>query len=201
MSMITPLFTTLLQTLNYDPPKDLIDYIDQYYEQYKYRGLQRSSRIGWQSKPHKIPQLQPVQQYLSDNVYTGELVHGNAWININSTGAYNVSHIHANCDFTCVYYLSDECSKLVLEHPHLYEQHNSVKAITDTELKEKYNIKVNHQLSPKKGDLLMFPSYVPHRVETNTSNKVRISMSWGAMSNQELQRCSWYTDMDDPRQS
>ena len=68
--MIVPLFTTLLQTLNYDPPKDLIDYINQYYDQHKYRGKQRSSRVGWQSKLHKIQQLQPVQDYLQNNIHT-----------------------------------------------------------------------------------------------------------------------------------
>jgi len=178
MSTIVPLYTTLLQKVNYDPPKDLIDYIDQYYEQYKYRGVQRSSRLGWQSKLHKIPQLQPVQDYLSDNLHTSPLVWSNAWININHTGAYNISHIHANCDYTCVYYLTDECSNLILEHPHLYEQYNAVKSVND-ELKEQYNIKLVYKQQPSKGDLLIFPSYVPHRVEPNTSNNIRISMSWG----------------------
>ncbi|AIX26783.1 2OG-Fe(II) oxygenase [Synechococcus phage ACG-2014i] len=179
MFMIVPLFTTLLQTLNYDPPKDLIDYINQYYDQHKYRGKQRSSRVGWQSKLHKIQQLQPVQDYLQDNIHTCQLVWSNAWININHTGAYNISHVHPNCDFTCVYYLTDECSNLVLEHPHLYEQYNAIKAITDQQLKQQYNIKLVHKLQPSKGDLLIFPAYLPHRVEPNTSNNTRISLSWG----------------------
>jgi len=179
MSMITPLFTTLLQELNYPPPKDLIDYVHQYYEQYKYRGVQRSVRVGWQSKLHKITQLQPVQDYLSDNLHTCPLIWSNAWMNINHTGAYNISHVHAATDFTCVYYLTDECSTLVLEHPHLYEQHNAIKAITDEQLIQQHNIKMVHKLQPSKGDLLIFPSYVPHRVEPNMSSNDRISMSWG----------------------
>ena len=179
MSTIIPLFPTLLQKLKYDPPKDLIDYIDQYYEQYKYRGKQRSSRVGWQSKLHKIQQLQPVQNYLDLNLHTSPLVWSNAWININNTGAYNISHIHANCDYTCIYYLTDQCSDLVLEHPHLYEQHNAIQAITDEQLIEQHNIKMVHKLQPSKGDLLIFPAYVPHRVEPNISTNLRISISWG----------------------
>ena len=193
MSTIIPLFTTLLQKLHYDPPKDLIDYVHEYYEQYKYRGVQRTVRLGWQSKPHKIPQLQPIQEYLSDNVYTIPLMYGNAWININHTGAHNVSHIHPLTDYTCVYYLTDG-SNLILEHPHPYEQYATTLSMKD-ELKEQYNIKGKHKLKPSKGDLLIFPSYVPHSVEVNTTKQDRISLSWGAVSKDVIKTASWYQDI------
>ncbi len=194
MSKIIPLFTTLLQKLQYDPPKDLIDYVHEYYEQYKYRGVQRSVRLGWQSKPHKIPQLQPVQDYLSDNVYASTLIYGNPWINVNHTGAHNVSHVHPLTDYTCVYYLTDACSSITLENPDTFRQYSTILSLNN-EIKKQHNIKPKHRLKPSKGDLLIFPSYVPHSVEINTTKQDRISLSWGAVSKDVLDTASWYQDL------
>ena len=178
MSTITPLFPTLLRTLKYDPPKDLIDYIDQYHQQYKYRGKERSSRLGWQSKAHNIPQLQSIQQHVQDNVDIN-LTMLHAWININYQGAYNVTHIHPNSDYTFVYYPYDHNTLLVLDCPNMYTQHNHI-IYQSKHTKEQYNLSLEHKIQPSIGTILMFPSYVPHRVEVNTLPHDRISLSWGA---------------------
>ncbi|AOV59768.1 hypothetical protein N231010_069 [Synechococcus phage S-CAM4] len=178
MFMITPLFPTLLQTLNYNPPKDLIDHINQYYQQYKYRGKQRSSRLGWQSKPHNIQQLQPIYQHIHDNVDIN-LTLNDAWININYQGAYNITHIHPNTDYTFVYYPYDHNTLLVLDCPNMYTQHNHLHYQSNY-TKQQYNLSLEHKIQPSKGMLLMFPSYVPHRVEVNTLPQDRISLSWSA---------------------
>ena len=175
--MITPLFPTLLQTLSYNPPKDLIDYIDQYYQQYKHRGKQRSSRLGWQSNPHNIQQLQPIYQHIHDNIDI-DLILDDAWININHQGAYNVTHIHPNSDYTFVYYISDHNSPLTLECPNMYTHHNHL-YYQSKHTKQQYNLSLTHKIIPSEGMLLMFPSYVPHRVEINPLPHNRISLSWG----------------------
>jgi uncharacterized protein (TIGR02466 family) len=178
MSTITPLFPTLLQTLNYDPPKDLTDYINQYYQQYKYRGKERSSRLGWQSKVHNISQLQPIQQHIQDNVGI-DLTFHNAWININYQGAYNITHIHPNSDYTFVYYPHDHNTSLVLECPYMYTHYNHI-IYQSKHTKEQYNLALEHKIQPSIGTILMFPSYIPHRVEVNPLPHDRISLSWGA---------------------
>ena len=179
MSTIVPLFTTLLQKLNYDPPKDLIDYINQYYQQHKYKGRQRSSRIGWQSSPHNIHQLQPVYDYIQQHIYLScNIKLGNAWININHQGAYNVTHIHPNCDYTFVYYITDSKAPLILQSPNLYERYNHLVSI-DKQYKQQYGISTEYTIKPSKGDIIIFPSYVPHRVEPNLDSQHRISLSFG----------------------
>lgn len=175
--MITPLFPTLLQTLNYDPPKDLIDYIDQYYQQHS-QSNQRSSRLGWQSLPHYIHHLQPIYQHIHD-IIDINLTMTHAWININSQHAYNVTHIHPNTDYTFVYYLSQYNSPIVLDCPNMYTQHNHLK-YQPKYIKQQYNLSLEHKIHPTKGMLLMFPSYVPHRVEVNPLPHNRLSLSWGA---------------------
>ena len=178
MSTITPLFPTLLTELNLNPPKDLIDYINQYYQQYKYRGKQRSSRLGWQSNPHNIQQLQPIHQHIHDNVDIN-LTMTHAWININYQGAYNLTHINPNTDYTFIYYLSHHNVELVLDCPNMYTHYNHIK-YQSKHTKQQYNLSLEHKIKPTEGMLLMFPSYVPHRVEVNTLPHDRISLSWGA---------------------
>ena len=178
MSTITTLFPTLLQTLKYDPPKDLIDYINEYYQQYKYRGQERSSRLGWQSSIHPIHQLQPIHQHIHDNVDI-KLTMADAWININYQGAYNLTHIHPNTDYTFVYYPYDHNTSLVLECPNMHTHYNH-SYYQSKHTKEQYNLYLEYKIQPIKGMLLMFPSYVPHRVEVNKLPQDRMSLSWGA---------------------
>ena len=177
MSTIVPLFPTLLLKLQIDPPKDLIDFVHTYYKQKKYTPKQRSNRLGWQSSTLDIPQLQPVHQHIHDNT-TIDLALGPAWINVNHTGAYNVTHIHPNCDYTFVYYLTDNNAELVLDCPNMYAYHNH-QHIQTQQTKQQYNLGLEHRIQPTKGMLLMFPSYVPHRVEVNTNTESRMSLSWG----------------------
>lgn len=180
MSTIVPLFTTLLQKLNHNPPKDLLDYVDQYYQQNKYRGYQRSSRLAWQSKPiPHIDELQQVQQHIDDNIYcTRKLIHQPAWININHQGAYNVTHVHPDVDYTVVYYLTDDNSKIILHNPMIYGMWNHL-TFLDDQLKKEYNMQVDYPIKPNKGDILIFPAFVPHYVESNTKAHERMSISWG----------------------
>ena len=179
MSTIIPLFTTLLQKLNYPPPKDLIDYIQQYYQQNKYTARERSSRLGWQSSPHNIQQLQPIYNYIEQHIYLDcNIKLGNAWININHQGAYNVTHVHPNCDYTFVYYITDSTAPIKLQSPNVYERYNHLVSI-DKELKKQYGMSTEYTVYPNKGDILIFPSYVPHRVEPNQDSTHRISLSFG----------------------
>ena len=179
MSTIVPLFTTLLQKLNYNPPKDLIDYINQYYQQNKYTVRERSSRLGWQSSPHNIQQLQPVYDYIKQHIYLNcNIKLGNAWININHQGAYNVTHIHPNCDYTFVYYITDSMAAIKLQAPNMYERYNHLVSV-DKEYEQQYGMSTEYTVLPVKGDILIFPSYVPHRVEPNLDSQHRISISFG----------------------
>ena len=179
MSTITPLFPTLLLTLNYPPPKDLVDYCDTYYQEKKYTARERSNRLGWQSKPHIIKELGPVLGQIDRHTYTKPLIHGQAWININPTHGYNVSHIHPNSDYTFVYYLTDDNVDIHLQHPHVYEQHNHYLSLQQ-QYKEQYPSGHIVSITPNKGDILMFPSYIPHFVDSNNKSSKRVSISWNS---------------------
>ena len=178
MSTIVPLFTTLLQKLNYDPPKDLIDHINHYYQQNKYTVRERSSRLGWQSSPHNIQQLQPVYDYIKQHIYLNcNIKLGNAWINVNHQGAYNVTHIHPNCDYTFVYYITDSNAAIVLESPNMFERYNHLVSV-DKQYKQQYGTTTEYSVYPSKGDILIFPSFLKHRVNKQMTDVPRITCSF-----------------------
>ena len=102
------------------------------------------------------------------------------WFNINYKKDYNVSHNHFgnNNKFSGVYYVKapKNCGHIVLEHPaNLVElswaekvpkgQHNEYTGSIWT-----YN--------PLPGKLLIFPSWLDHRVEPNLSKSPRVSFSF-----------------------
>ena len=101
-------------------------------------------------------------------------------VNINYNKDYNVSHNHFgnNNKFSGVYYVKapKNCGHIVLEHPaNLVElswaekvpkgQHNEYTGSIWT-----YN--------PLPGKLLIFPSWLDHRVEPNLSKSPRVSFSF-----------------------
>lgn len=174
---VKTLFPTLLQTFNIQPEQHLIDYCYEVYNKEKFRVHQRSNRLGFQSDPHVIKQLQPIHDYIDEHTITSKLIHGRAWVNINPIGGYNVGHIHPNSDYTCVYYLTETTVPIVLTHPHQFEQFNHQVSIKKDAVQQ-YGMGAIEKIKPKKGDILLFPSYVPHHVESNNVSRDRISISW-----------------------
>ena len=174
---VKPLFSTLLQTFNFEPPDGLIERCYDVYKKEKYRVRQRSNRLGFQSLPQVIDELKPVHDYIDEHTVTTELIHGEAWVNINPLGGYNIQHIHPNSDYACVYYVTDSTVPIVLSHPNEFTYFNHQVSIK-RDVVQQYGICSSEKIVPKKGDILLFPAYVPHHVESNTVSEDRISISW-----------------------
>ena len=100
-----------------------------------------------------------------------------AWVNVNSIGAGNTLHSHKGVSFACVYYLqSKDTGNLVFSNPANILSHDC------------------HTLSPfvhpkavvpDDGDLIMWPSWVPHLVEPNMSDKDRINLAFNIRLNEQ----------------
>jgi uncharacterized RmlC-like cupin family protein len=75
--------------------------------------------------------------------------------------------------------LTDSTVEIVLNHPHQFEQFNHAVSV-DEQYGRQYGLSSIHKIKPKRGDILMFPSYVPHHVESNTVSRDRISISWNS---------------------
>ena len=102
-----------------------------------------------------------------------------AWININQKGHFNNSHDHPGSLFSAVYYVKGGPDKGTLEFktpvtPHTY-------TISD-EIVGGFNAFTGHAMviPPVTGDLLIFPSWLLHRVNMSRSEEDRISIAFNA---------------------
>jgi uncharacterized protein (TIGR02466 family) len=103
----------------------------------------------------------------------------NSWFNINypQGGCLGPAtpHLHPHRLLSCVYYLSAESNSgdLILLSPH-----NAIEYAIPNQTKNQvhdYNSNKWH-LNPEPGKLVIFPGWISHYVESNLSNKDRISM-------------------------
>lgn len=102
-----------------------------------------------------------------------------AWININQKGHFNYSHDHPGSLFSAVYYVKGGADKGELElktpiAPHTYTISNEMVA--------SFNAFTGHAMviPPVTGDLLIFPSWLLHRVNMSQSEEDRISIAFNA---------------------
>ena len=100
----------------------------------------------------------------------------NLWININGYKDFNLRHTHANSIISGVFYVKvpDKSGKITFYHP----------AFKLMMREWDLNLKHNHYTSsiwgvvPRKGRLLLFPSWLEHEVSPNLSQESRISISF-----------------------
>jgi len=163
-------------------------------------GAQKSNVRGWQSKNvyeekhEEFEKLKKeINQYLQEynsEVFCGmkfrhdvKLCINNIWININGKYHYNEWHTHPQCTLSGVYYIkhdgTEENGLIAFKHPipsginllyldgDLIETPNEVTA-------EKVCI------IPASNALMIFPSWLEHRVYDNLKDDVRISLSFNA---------------------
>ena len=86
------------------------------------------------------------------------------WYNINGKGHWNTPHIHPNCDFALVWYLTDSDSLLQLISP-----------FPQRRIENHCGGHIN--VDAKKGDIVMFPSDINHYVMPNQRDTDRVSIS------------------------
>ena len=164
------------------------------------KGAQVSNKGGWQSKniseeKHEefIRLKKEINQYLQiyhskvfqEMIFSSEVTQGigNSWININEKHHYNEWHNHPGGNLSGAYYIkhdgSSENGNIIFRHPnHLYMitshwPENIIKTpnIVSSEI-------VN--TTPKSNTLLIFPSWLEHKVEANLKDNIRISLSFNS---------------------
>jgi hypothetical protein len=93
----------------------------------------------------------------------------NYWANVNEPQSRNVVHNHNNAIFSGTYYLQAEgTGDLRFSNPaNLIGCCNPDSPFTH-----------DFSFTPNDGDLVLWPSWMPHEVETNFSNKQRINIAF-----------------------
>ena len=96
------------------------------------------------------------------------------WLNVNRENHFNKTHTHAGSDLSITYYceVPTNSGRIVFENPVLHQRTTMIWY----EKHDMWNSELI-QLAPRKYDLIIFPSYLPHFVEPNKSNQPRISLA------------------------
>ena len=142
--------------------------------------VEASNVGGWQSYDNFImedPRLKEVfavqeeciNQYLTDyNICRYKL--SNAWLNINGKGSFNWGHIHPGAQLSCCVYVQNPGNGIDLEDPRAVVSMLEGFALSP----ENY---VEYNLRPEVGDIIVFPSWLRHKVPPNMTEEPRITIA------------------------
>lgn len=190
MMNIMPIFINFLavDTLQIDNAK-----IETYCQDLKRKSAGRvvSNGGGWQSEnidpacPELAELFGEVQKRLDevhrafDFAASMRQVITEAWININKKGHFNYSHDHPGSLFSCVYYVKGGPDKGALEFKTPITAHTYT---ISNEMVGAFNAFTGHAMvvPPVTGDLLIFPSWLSHRVNMSRSDEDRISIAFNS---------------------
>jgi uncharacterized protein (TIGR02466 family) len=194
---IIPIFPIFLhQTVvdNYLHIRDnLIDYC--YQEKKKFpEGVKRSNKgNSWHSETHYMKSMNivsttlrsTIDTYFKTNVFQKKVSYNfiNSWININSKGGANATHNHPGSMLSGVLWVKvpkdyeDRDGALEFDNPHAWKDWIYTNSLND-DLVRHYYKHHEHYRNPVEGLIVMFPSYLMHRVQENKSNEDRISISF-----------------------
>lgn len=105
-----------------------------------------------------------------------------SWITIKEPGEMHGPHYHPNSVLSAVFYFNEseeETSHLVFHRPEIISQlMNQFAPATSTNKMNNTEFAWNHwSVSPKKNTLVIFPSWVTHSVQVNTTNVPRKSLA------------------------
>jgi len=151
----------------------------------------RSNVAGYQSPDtlHSVKELNPLFEYLCQMGFKAcadldfidcDVALTSAWVNINdSRQCMNLQHVHADV-FSGVFYLQapEESGKLVISNPSINQMWDGCHLTSQKNQFTGETIRVE----PVEGNILLFPSYLPHSVETNNHDEERISISFNLIA-------------------
>jgi uncharacterized protein (TIGR02466 family) len=153
--------------------------------------VQKSNIAGYQSPDtlQGVEELRPLFEYLCQMGFKAvadldfvdcDIFLTSAWLNINDTRqCMNIEHIHGEV-FSGVFYLKapEESGKLIFQNPAINQMWDGCYL---TSQKNQFS-GVRICIEPVEGNIILFPSYLPHSVETNNHDEERISISFNLIA-------------------
>lgn len=148
-------------------------------------GVSRSNQGGWQSDFINLQNL-PLFGHATEHALqtiAGEInisksckiVMNGCWINVNTKGCSNRTHTHPDSMLSGAYYVKTppDSGRIVLHDPRPQVACISLPVDKHTPLTSP---SYHHQ--PRSGEFVIFPSWLPHRVDPNQSDEERISVAF-----------------------
>lgn len=143
--------------------------------------------IGYRSpnKIHHIPEFRNLFEYICQMGFKScldldfvdvDIAVTSAWLNINDSRQCIINdHVH-NEVFSGVFYLQapEGSGDLVIQNPGLNRLWKGLSLCSEKNQYTAENIKIQ----PSEGNIILFPSYIPHSVGANNHDEERISISF-----------------------
>ena len=162
-----------------------------YKEQNPTKETPRSNISGYQSPStlHHVSELAPLFEHICQMGFKAvadldfiecDIALTEAWLNVNdSRQCMNSEHVHDDV-FSGVFYLQapEGSGKLVLQNPAINKMWDGCKL---TSQKNQFTGE-SVRIEPVEGNIILFPSYLPHSVETNDHDEERISISFNIIA-------------------
>ncbi len=156
------------------------------------KGRVISNEGGWQSsflhKENSIIRstlLRGIGDYFESNkIFECNINLDTLWININGKGHYNRFHNHPLVDLSGVFWIKSpkNSGNLEFASPHDYVQYKEM-GFYSKKYKDDNKIFPTYYFNPVEGRIIIFPSFLLHRVLPNHSTEDRISVSFNLALN------------------
>jgi len=170
-----------------DHKETFLNVVREYKKQNPTKETPRSNVAGYQSPDtlQRVPELSPLFEYIcqvgfkaiSDlDFIDSDIAISSAWLNVNdSRQCMNTDHVHGEV-FTGVFYLQtpEGSGKLSLTNPAFNRMWKGCYLTSNKNELTAESIKIE----PIEGNIILFPGYIPHSVETNDHDEERISISF-----------------------
>jgi len=182
-------FPTIIYIKDLPNPEELNPYLEKHIVEWSKNdtGVKKTNVNGWHSQTdmNQRKEYEPLIQELfqmQNEIIQEERLDikprlGNMWANINPPGGYNNGHLHPNSLFSGAYYVKAPPSsgRLQLMDPRP-GVHHCMPARKKGKMPRELWREAYYDAVP--GRLIMFPSWLWHKVEPNQSNDIRISVSF-----------------------
>mgnify|MGYP003340216308 FL=1 len=153
---------------------------------YAHNSVCYSNRLdSWQSPPLEPDNMfntysGDLQRLVDEYKITGDMTIKYIWVNVNSTSGYNTLHHHGVITpLSGVFYIKvpENSGDIVFHRPTHLCGSTFYRNISD-EFHGENKTMPEYRITPKEGMIVLFPSYLWHLVEPNTSGGDRISISF-----------------------
>jgi uncharacterized protein (TIGR02466 family) len=182
----TPIWHYNFEAINNDQYDEAIKYCSELKQNSPGRKI--SNYGGWQSNDLPLdsifstplaPFLTEIKPLFADLIASIDssltIDFDNVWVNINKKNDKNLSHNHPCVDFAGVFYLTENNSDIVFQRDFStavwWQECLSSKGNTVSTYKQA-------TYKPKKGSVLIFPSWLHHYVKNNEQDSERISIAF-----------------------
>lgn len=165
--------------------------VKEYKEQNPTKEPPMSNIAGYQSPStlHGVEELRPLFEYICQMGFKAaadldfidcDIALTEAWLNVNdSRQCMNSEHVHGDV-LSGVFYLStpEGSGKMVLSNPAINKMWEGCSLTSQKNQFTGESIRIE----PVEGNILLFPSYLPHSVQTNDHDEERISISFNLIA-------------------